>query len=218
MHRTWIVLLLFTSFFAHGSSFVHLNGSGASFPEPIYQKWFKDFSYRDNDARINYEAVGSGDGISQFINGDVDFAASDLAMSDEQLSYLEQGAVMVPLIAGQVSLIYNLPSVSDLKLSRDVYSRIFLGEIQYWDHPDIQASNPGIQLPAKPITLVVRSDASGSSFLFSNHLALVSESFRNNIGASKLPEWSDQPYFLSALHNQGGHSFCASDRGCYWLC
>ncbi|WP_197472434.1 substrate-binding domain-containing protein, partial [Oleiphilus sp. HI0067] len=151
-------------------------------------------------------------------NGDVDFAVSDLAMSDEQLSYLEQGALMVPLIAGQVSLMYSLPSVSDLKLSRDVYSRIFLGEIQYWDHPDIQTSNPGIQLPATPISVVVRSDASGSSFLFSNHLALVSESFRNNVGASKLPEWSDQPYFLSALHNQGGHSFCASDRGCYWLC
>ena len=142
---------------------VKLNGSGASFPFPIYSKWFKDFSKENDSIRVDYQAKGSGAGIQDLINGVVDFAASDAAMKDEEMAQVEQGVVLLPLTAGEVVLAYNLDGVDELKLPRDVYPQIFTGEIAKWNDPKIADANPGVDLPDEKITVIVRSDSSGTT-------------------------------------------------------
>ena len=182
---------------------VRLNGSGASFPFPIYSKWFKDFSAATDGVRVDYQSKGSGAGIQDFINGTVDFAASDAAMTEEQMLKVERGAVLLPLTAGEIVLIYNLKGAPALKLSREAYTGIFRGKVTKWNDPLIAKSNPGVALPDRNITVVTRSDSSGTSFVFSGHLAAISPEFKAEVGQSTSPAWPKTGKFIAAPKNDG---------------
>ncbi len=166
-----------------------LIGSGASFPAPLYQKWFKDYSKATDGVRVDYQSKGSGAGIRDFINGTVDFAASDAAMKDSEIAKVDRGVVLIPMTAGEVVLSYNLPGVKSLKLPRDVYPEIFTGKVKKWNDPKIVAANPGVKLPNKDITVVVRSDSSGTSYVFSQHLSAINADFKKMVGTAKSPNW-----------------------------
>lgn len=187
----------------NASAEVKLNGSGASFPFPIYSKWFKDFSAATKDVRIDYQSKGSGAGIQDLINGTVDFAASDAAMSDEEQAKVKQGVVLLPMTAGEIVLIYNLKGIRDLKLPREVYPAIFTGKITKWNDPAIAAANPGVALPDKAITVVTRADSSGTSYVFSGHLAAIDDDFKTTVGHSKSPQWPNTGKFVAAPKNDG---------------
>jgi phosphate transport system substrate-binding protein len=180
-----------------------LNGSGASFPAPIYNKWFKDYSKQTDGIRIDYQSKGSGAGIRDFINETVDFAASDAAMKDDEITQVKKGAILLPMTAGEVVLSYNLKGVKELKLPRDVYPEIFMGKITNWNDPKIKAANPGVALPDQKITVVVRSDSSGTSFVFTNHLAAINKDFKESVGGAKSPNWPSAGTIVKAPKNDG---------------
>jgi phosphate transport system substrate-binding protein len=182
---------------------VKLNGSGASFPFPIYAKWFKDFSAKNNGIRVDYQSKGSGAGIQDFINKVVDFAGSDAAMKDEEIAKSPSGAVLLPVTAGEIVLTYNLPGVAELKLPRAVYPEIFSGKTTRWNDPKIAAANPGVKLPDQDITVVVRSDSSGTTFVFTGHLATINEAFKAEIGQGTAPQWPKSTKFVKAPKNDG---------------
>jgi phosphate transport system substrate-binding protein len=165
---------------------ITLQGSGATFPAPLYQKWFAEYNKAHPDVQVNYQALGSGAGIKQFQNNLVDFGASDAAMTDEEMAAVKQGVVLLPMTAGAIVLAYNLPNgPSELKLSRDAYVGIFLGKITQWNDPAIANTNPGANLPPTKITAVVRSDGSGTTFVFTSHLSAISEAWKSGPGAGK---------------------------------
>jgi phosphate transport system substrate-binding protein len=176
------------------SNLTELKGSGASFPDPIYQRWFADFSQANKDVRVEYTAKGSGKGIKDFQDGHTDFGASDAAMTDDQMAAIPEGVQLIPLTAGAVVVCYNVADaegkpIEGLKLSREAYVGIFLGEITKWNDPAIAASNEGLALPDKAISLVYRSDSSGTTYVFTQHLAAVSEKFNEQVGLSMSPKW-----------------------------
>jgi len=182
---------------------VKLNGSGASFPFPIYSKWLKNFSKVNKDARVDYQSKGSGAGIQDFINEVVDFAASDAAMNDEEIGKVKNGVVLLPMTAGEIVLTYNLKGVDELKLPRDVYPEIFMGKITKWNDPKITAANPGVELPDEDITVVVRSDSSGTSYVFSGHLSAINEELKSTVGQGKSPNWPTSDRLVKAPKNDG---------------
>lgn len=162
---------------------VTLQGTGATFPAPLYQKWFTDYNKAHPNVEINYQALGSGAGIKQFQQGLVNFGASDAAMTDEQMAAVKQGVVLIPMTAGCVVLAYNLPEgPKELKLSREAYAGIFLGKITQWNDPVIAKANPDEKLPDTKITVVTRSDGSGTTFVFTNHLSAISEDWTKGPG------------------------------------
>ena len=161
---------------------VLLRGAGATFPSPLYKKWFAAYQQSHPQTVIGYDAVGSGEGIRRFIarnvegEDKVDFGASDAALQDNEIAQVPDGVVMLPVTAGGVVLGYNLPDVTQqLRLSRQAYAGIFLGEITNWNDPLIAAANPGVKLPKLTIVTVVRQDASGTTFAFTKHLDAISE-------------------------------------------
>ena len=165
---------------------VTLQGTGATFPAPLYQKWFTEYNQAHPDVQINYQALGSGAGIKQFQQHLVDFGASDAAMTDEEIAAVPDGVVLLPMTAGAVVLAYNLPDVSQpLKLSREAYVGIFLGKITKWNDPAIAKANPGVTLPDTKIQPVVRSDGSGTTFVFTSHLSAISDAWKSGPGAGK---------------------------------
>jgi phosphate transport system substrate-binding protein len=168
---------------------VTLQGSGASFPAPLYSRWFKDFGEKNPGIRVNYQATGSGAGVKAFIAGQTDFGASDAAMTDAEIKEAKDNVVLFPVTAGSIVLAYNLEGVAELKLSREAYAGIFLGEIKTWNDPKIAASNPGVKLPAKNITPVHRSDGSGTTFVFTQHLSAISEKWKSGPGTGTSIEW-----------------------------
>ncbi len=168
---------------------VQLSGAGASFPAPLYQRWASEYNKTHPDVQVNYQSVGSGAGIKQFIAGTVDFAASDAAMTDEELAKVSKGAVMIPATAGSIVIAYNLPGITDLKLSRAAYTGIFMGAITAWSDDAIKATNPGVELPDDPINVSYRSDGSGTTYVFTKHLAAISKEFADEIGADKSVDW-----------------------------
>jgi phosphate transport system substrate-binding protein len=169
---------------------VTLQGAGATFPAPLYQRWFQEYGSSNPSVRVNYQAVGSGAGIKQFTEGLVNFGASDAAMTDDQIAQVQGGALMLPMTAGSIVLAYNLPGgPSDLKLSRDAYAGIFLGKVTKWNDPAIAAANPGTTLPDTPITVVSRSDGSGTTFVFTSHLSAISEEWKNGPGSGTSVQW-----------------------------
>ena len=180
---------------------IKLTGSGASFPFPIYGAWFKDFSKQTKGVTVDYQAKGSGAGIQDFTNNTVDFAASDAAMDDEEIAKVKQGVVLLPMTAGEIVLSYNLPGVKALQLPRDVYVDIFMGKITKWNDPKIVAANPGVKLPAENITVVARSDSSGTTYVFTGHLSAVSEEFKSTVGHGKTAQWPKS--FVKAPKNDG---------------
>ncbi|HEY5741622.1 MAG TPA: phosphate ABC transporter substrate-binding protein PstS [Terrimicrobiaceae bacterium] len=166
-----------------------LSGAGATFPAPLYQRWAVEFNKLHPNVQVNYQSVGSGAGVKQFIQGTVDFAASDAAMTDEEIAKVKQGAVMIPATAGSIVIAYNLPGVTDLKLSREAYAGIFLGKVEKWNDPAIAKENPGVTLPDMPINVAFRSDGSGTTFVLTKHLAAISKDFAEEVGSDKSVTW-----------------------------
>lgn len=166
-------------------------GAGATFPEPLYQRWLDRYPRGDGDLAFAYDGVGSGAGIKRFIAAEVDFGASDAAMNDAEIAQVERGVKLIPMTAGMVVLAYNLPDVDgSLRLPRDVYVDIFLGKIWRWDDPRILAANPDLELPSKLIQTVARRDGSGTTFAFTNHLSTISAAWREEgPGTGKLIDW-----------------------------
>lgn len=165
---------------------ISLLGTGASFPAPLYEFWFRQYNQLHPEVQVNYQMLGSGAGIKQFQQGLVNFAASDAAMTDQEIAAVKQGVVMLPMTAGMVVLAYNVPGVSsNLKLSRSAYVGIFLGRITDWDDEAVARANPGVKLPHLRIVVITKSDASGTTFVFTNHLSAISAEWKNEPGTGK---------------------------------
>ncbi|MBW4683653.1 MAG: phosphate ABC transporter substrate-binding protein PstS [Komarekiella atlantica HA4396-MV6] len=179
-----------------------LNGAGATFPAPLYERYAREVRKKHSDLKINYQAIGSGGGIRQVIAGTVDFGGSDAAMKDEEIAKVKNGAILVPTAGGAVSVVYNLPGVNSLKLSRATLPAIYAGQITNWNDAKIKADNPGVNLPNQPIKFAVRADSSGTTFIFTNHLSTISSYFKGRIGANTAPKWT-LPNVLKGKGNPG---------------
>jgi phosphate transport system substrate-binding protein len=166
-----------------------LQGAGASFPAPLYARWFKAFGQSHPTVQVDYQSVGSGAGVKAVIDKTVDFGASDAAMNAEEIARVPGGVQLLPITAGEVVLTYNLEGVADLKLSRKAYTGIFLGTVKKWNDPLIASVNPGVKLPSTPINVVVRADSSGTTFVFTKHLSEISPEFAKSPGVNKMPNW-----------------------------
>lgn len=178
-----------------------LTGAGATFPTPIYQRWFTEYA-RTHQVRINYQSIGSGGGIRQFSQGTVDFGASDAPMSDTMIAGVNGNVVHIPTVLGAVVVTYNLPSLGTTKLRLDgaTISDIFLGRIVRWNDPRVASLNPGTRLPAADIVVVHRSDGSGTSFVFTDYLSKVSPDWKRQVGANTAVNW---PTGLGGKGNEG---------------
>ncbi|RCJ24774.1 phosphate ABC transporter substrate-binding protein PstS [Nostoc minutum NIES-26] len=181
---------------------VALTGAGASFPAPLYTSWFTDLNKKYPNLQINYQSVGSGAGVEQFIKGTVEFGASDVAMKDDEIQKVPQdkGVLLLPVTAGSIVLAYNLPDVPELKLPRAVYTDILLGKIKTWNDPKIAAANPGAKLPNQPIIVVYRSDGSGTTGVFTKHLSAISPEWKSKVGEGKTVNW---PAGVGGKGNEG---------------
>ena len=177
-----------------------LNGAGATFPNPIYSKWFSDYATATG-VKINYQSIGSGGGIKQFTAGTVDFGASDAPMSNDEMSKLPAPAFHFPTVMGAVVITYNVPGVNQaLKLTGDVVADIFLGKITKWNDTRITSTNAGVSLPASDILVVHRSDGSGTTYIFSDYLSSVSSAWATAPGKGKELAW---PVGLGGKGNEG---------------
>jgi phosphate transport system substrate-binding protein len=181
---------------------VSLSGAGASFPAPLYQRWFADYNKENPNTQISYQSVGSGAGVEQFLAGTVDFGASDQPLKDEEKAQFREkygaDAIQVPVTGGSIVMAYNLEGVDDLKLPREVYCGIVTGEITQWNDPAIASANQGTNLPNEQIQFVHRSDGSGTTFGFTNHLQEACPDWK--AGANKSVEW---PVGTGAKGNEG---------------
>jgi phosphate transport system substrate-binding protein len=180
-------------------------GAGATFPQPLYERWMTEYRKERPGLVVNYEGVGSGEGIKRFLAATVDFGASDSAMSDVEPAKVDpkRGAVMIPMTAGMVALAYNIPGVGEgLSLKRDVYQDIVAGRIRRWDDPRIVEANPGLELPALDSVTVVRRESSGTTFVMTNHLGAASPWWRDQgLGVGKLVDWPGSA--MTATGNEG---------------
>jgi phosphate transport system substrate-binding protein len=175
-----------------------VNGAGATFPYPLYSKWFAEYNKLQPDLRFNYQSIGSGGGIQQVTNGTVDFGASDAPMNAEESARLP-GALHIPTVLGAVVVVYNAP-VAGLKLTPAALADVFLGKITRWNDPAIAQANPGLALPASAITVAHRSDGSGTTYIFTDYLAKVSPGWKEKVGAGKSVKW---PVGLGGKGNEG---------------
>src|SRR5215217_6480247 len=160
-----------------------LTGAGATFPNPIYTKWFDAYN-KETGVRINYQSIGSGGGIRQFTEGTVDFGASDAPMTDAQTAAVKGNVLHVPTVLGAVVATYNLPSAgkTGLKLDGPALADIFLGRISRWNDPRLGSLNPGVKLPDQDIIVVHRSDGSGTTFVFTDYLSKISLQWKGSVG------------------------------------
>jgi len=178
---------------------VDLTGAGATFPQPLYNKWMSEYAAKTG-VKINYQAIGSGGGIRQFSEGTVDFGATDAPMSDEDMAKLKAPAFHIPMIVGVVAIGYNLPELTQpLKLTGPIVAEIFLGKITKWNDTRIAALNPGVTLPKTDILVVHRSEGSGTTYIFSQYLSLVSPAWKSGPGTGKELQW---PVGLGAKGNE----------------
>jgi len=179
---------------------VTLTGAGATFPYPIYSKWFDEYG-KSTGTRINYQSIGSGAGIQQLKAKTVDFGASDAPLSDEEMKAMPAPVIHIPTVAGAVALTYNVPGIGKgLKLTPGVISGVFLGKIKNWDDPAIIKANPGMRLPKQPVFVAHRSDGSGTSFILTNYLAAVSPEWKSSVGSGKSVKW---PAGIGGKGNEG---------------
>ena len=178
-----------------------LTGAGATFPNPIYTKWFDAYN-KESGVRINYQSIGSGGGIRQFTEGTVDFAASDAPMTDAQVAAVKGNVLHIPTVLGAVVATYNLPSAgaTALRLDGPTLAEIFLGRISRWSDPRIKALNPGVNLPNDDIIVVHRSDGSGTTFIFTDYLSKISPSWKGQVGKGTSVQW---PIGLGGKGNEG---------------
>ena len=178
-----------------------LTGAGATFPYPIYSKWFADYAAKTG-VKINYQPIGSGGGIRQLSEQTVDFGASDAPMTDDEMSKAKGGQILhFPTVLGAVVLTYNVPGLAQsLRLTGEVVADIFLGQVTTWNDPKIAALNPGVKLPSTDILVVHRADASGTNYIFTDYLSTVSSAFASGPGKGKEVKW---PVGLGAKGNDG---------------
>jgi len=180
---------------------MQLNGAGATFPYPMYSKWFNQYIQVDPDVRFNYQSIGSGGGIKQITEQTVDFGASDGPMTDEQLRAAPGKILHFPTVMGAVVVTYNAEGVkSGLKLTPETIAGIFLGKITKWNDPALVAANPGVTLPPRDIIVVHRSDGSGTSYIFTDYLSKVSREWNNKVGKGTSVNW---PAGLGGKGNEG---------------
>ncbi len=178
-----------------------LNGAGATFPYPIYSKWFNEYHNEHPDIQINYQSIGSGGGIRQVQAGTVDFGASDGPMSDEQIAQSKVKVLHLPTVLGAVVPAYNIPGVSgDVKFTGDVLADIYLGKITKWNDQRITKINAGMNFPDQNITVVHRSDGSGTTYIFTDYLSKVSPDWKNTVGKSTSVKW---PVGIGGKGNEG---------------
>jgi phosphate transport system substrate-binding protein len=167
-----------------------LNGAGATFPYPMYSKWFSEYNKLHPDVQINYQSIGSGGGIRQVLNGTVDFGASDGPMSDEQLAQSKIKILHIPTVMGAVVPAYNVPGISgEIKFTPEALAGIFLGKIQNWNNPALAKVNPGVNFPNQPIIVIYRSDGSGTTFIFTDYLSKISKDWSNTVGKGTSVKW-----------------------------
>ena len=186
---------------AIGAAAETINAAGATFPAPIYQKWFEEFHKAHPDIQINYQSIGSGGGIRQLTEATVDFGASDMPMTDDQLSKITKYKVLhFPTVLGGIVPTYNVSGAPSLKFTGETLSGIFLGNIKKWNDAALKKDNPGINLPNEDITVVHRSDGSGTSFVFSDYLSKVSPEWKTKVGANTSVNW---PVGLGGKGNEG---------------
>ena len=177
-----------------------INGAGATFPQPIYTKWFDQYSKIDTSVRFNYQGIGSGGGQKQILAETVDFGASDGPMSDDNLAKAPRTLWHIPTVAGAVVVSYNLPGNPTLKLDGPTLANIYLGKITKWNDPAIVAQNSGVNLPDQDIVVVHRSDGSGTSYIFTDYLSNVSSDWKAKVGKNTSVNW---PTGLGGKGNAG---------------
>jgi phosphate transport system substrate-binding protein len=196
--------------FWSASAATQLQGAGATFPAPLYQRWIAEYTKANPDLQVNYQGVGSGAGIKQFTQKLVSFGASDAAMTDKEIAAVKQGVVLIPATAGSIVLAYNLPAVENLKLSREAYVGMFLGKITKWNDAAIAKTNEGVNLPNLAITVCERSDGSGTNFVFTKHLSAISPDFKDKIGEGTSVTW---PTGVAGKGNDGVTALIKQNKG-----
>ena len=180
---------------------IKLNGAGATFPYPIYSKWFSQYHQQHPDIEINYQSIGSGGGIRQVTAGTVDFGASDGPMTDQQLKDAKFKIIHLPTVVGSVVPAYNIPGFKgELKFDPEILAGIYLGKITSWNDPALAKVNPGVSLPNLPIVVVHRSDSSGTTYIWTDYLAKVSPDWSSQVGKGTAVKW---PVGLGAKGNEG---------------
>ena len=198
MKKTLVAIALFA--FALSTQAQKLTGAGATFPYPIYSKWFNEYSSAHPGVEVNYQSIGSGGGIAQVTKGLVDFGASDMPMTDQMLQSSPVKLVHIPTVLGAVVPIFNVPGVSDLNFSPDVLADIYLNKITNWNDARIAKDNPGAHMPDQKIIVVHRSDGSGTSFIFTDYLSKVSKEWAGGPSRGSSPNW---PVGVGGKGNEG---------------
>jgi phosphate transport system substrate-binding protein len=178
-----------------------LNAAGATFPYPIYSKWFNEYHQQHPEIEINYQSIGSGGGIAQLKAGTVDFGASDMPLKDEMVKQMPMPILQLPTVLGSIVPAYNLPGVNaELKFTPQIIAGIYLGEITSWNDKAVAAANPGVKLPSTSIVVIHRSDGSGTTFVFTDYLSKISPEWKSKVGSNTSVSW---PVGLGAKGNEG---------------
>ncbi|CAF0702622.1 phosphate ABC transporter substrate-binding protein PstS [Candidatus Methylacidithermus pantelleriae] len=204
MKKVWVIILVCLTFpfrfvsEAYGELLI--NGAGATFPYPLYSKWFNEYQHVDPTVRFNYQSIGSGGGQRQILERTVDFGASDAPMSDENLAKAPGKILHIPTVGGAVVVTYHLPGNPKLKLTGPVLADIFLGKITKWTDPQITRLNPTAKLPDADIVVVHRSDGSGTTYIWTDYLCSVSPEWKERVGKGTSVNW---PVGLGAKGNEG---------------
>lgn len=197
--KKWLIAFIALSGTALAADTLLITGAGATFPFPLYSKWFSEYNKLHPEQRFNYQSIGSGGGIKQITEGTVDFGASDAPMTEAELAKAPD-VVHVPTVLGAVVVVYNVPGVSELKLSPATLAGLFLGKIQKWNDPALAQDNPGVKLPDTQVTVAHRADGSGTTAIFTDYLAKVSPEWKAGPGAGKAVKW---PVGLGGKGNEG---------------
>lgn len=205
LNRTFLACLLLagllvTGLSASASAQMTINGAGATFPYPIYSKWFDAYAKVDPSVRFNYQSIGSGGGQKQILAQTVDFGASDGPMSDENLAKAPGKLLHIPTVAGADVVTYNLPGNPTLKFDAETIANIFLGKIKKWNDPKLAAHNPGVSLPDQEMVVVHRSDGSGTTYIFTDYLSKVSPEWKSKVGNNTSVNW---PTGIGGKGNEG---------------
>jgi phosphate transport system substrate-binding protein len=180
-----------------------IDGAGTTSPNVLFERWFADYHQQNSHIQINYQSIGSGAGRRKFITQTLDFAVSDIAMTDEEIAQVKRGVIQFPITAWTIAIVYNLAGVKKLNLSQSVLADIFLGKITRWDDPRVAAINPGLTLPNLSITLVHRADGSHTTLILTQYLSAISPEWRQRVGSGLSVKW------LTGIGAKGGSLFHA---------
>ncbi len=199
--RSLGVMMCLTVLASSAAAQTTLNGAGATFPYPIYSKWFSEYHKEHSNVEVNYQSIGSGGGIRQVQAGTVDFGATDGPMTDEQIAQSKVKVLHVPTVLGAVVPAYNIPGISgEVKFTPDALAGIFLGKISKWNDKAITSANPGVNFPDQNITVVHRSDGSGTSYIFTDYLSKISSDWQGTVGKGTSVKW---PVGIGGKGNEG---------------